>query len=74
MRARLDASADVKIMPASVYRLIFKDPELKKLAHIELEIGTYTTDIMKIVGSCRFYLVHLDSKKLLDVPFFVAIN
>ena len=29
---------------------------------------------MKILGSCNFYLVHPDSKKLLDVTFFVAIN
>ena len=74
MRARLDTCADLNIMPASVYRLMFKDPELKKLAPSGLEIGAYTTDIIKIVGSCRFYLVHLDSKKLLDVTFFVAIN
>ena len=74
LRARLDACTGVNIMPASLYRLMFKDPELKKLTPIGLETGTYTTDIIKIVGSCRFYLVHLDSKKLLDVTFFVAIN
>ena len=53
---------------------MFKDPEIKKLAPSELEIGIYTTDTVKIEGSCRFYLVHLDSKKLVDVTFFVAIN
>ena len=63
--ARLDTCADINIMPVSVYRLMFKDPELKKLAPSGLEIGTYTTDIMKIVSLCRFYLVHPDSKKLL---------
>ena len=61
-------------MPVSVYRLMFKDSELKKLIPSGLEIGTYTTDIIKIVGSCRFYLVHPDSKKPLDVTFCVAIN
>ena len=61
-------------MPASFYRLMFKDPEMKKLAPSELEIGTYTTDSVMIVGSHRSYLVHLDSKKLVDVIFFVAIN
>ena len=70
----MDTCADVNIMPASVYRLMFKDPEMKKLAPSELEIGTYTTDTVKIVGSCRFFLVHPDSNKLLDVTFFVAIN
>ena len=61
-------------MPASMYRLVFKDPEMKKLAPSSLEIGTYTTDTVKIVGSCMFYLVHPDTKKLMDVTFFVAVN
>ena len=39
-----------------------------------LEIGTYTTDTVKIIGSCVFYLVHLDTKKLHEVTFFVVIN
>ena len=58
LRAGLDTCTDVNIMPASVYRSMFKDPEMKKLAPSELEIGTYTTDTVKIVGSCRFFLVH----------------
>ena len=42
LKARLDTCADVNIMPASVYKLVFNDPELKKLAPSTLEIGTYT--------------------------------
>ena len=72
LRARLDSCADVNIMPASVYKLVFNDPELKKLAPNNLEIGTYTTDTMKIVGSCLFYLVPLDTKRLQEVTFYVA--
>ena len=74
LRARLDTCTDFNIMPASVYRLMFKDPEMKKLAPSQLEIGTYTIDAGKIVGFCNFYLVHPDSKKLIDVTFFVATN
>ena len=73
-RARLDTHADVNIMPVSMYRLVFQDPNMKKLVPSNLEIGTYTTDTIKIVGSCMFYLVHLDTKKLVDVTFFVAAN
>ena len=74
MTARLDTCTDVNIMPDSIYKPMFKDAEMKKLAPGELEIGTYTTDTVKIVGSCRFYLVYPDSKNLVDVTFFVAIN
>ena len=54
-------------MPASVYKLVSKDPDLKKLA----PIGTYTTDAVKIVGSCIFYLVHPDTKILHKVTFLM---
>ena len=32
LRARLDTYADVNIMPAIVYRLVFQDPSIKMLA------------------------------------------
>ena len=71
LKARLDTWTDVNIIPSSVYKLVFNDPELKKLAPSNLEIGTYTTDTVKIVGPCLFYLVHLDTKKL-QVTFYDA--
>ena len=46
----------------------------EKACPIKLEIGTYITDTVKIVGSCIFYLVHLDIKKLINVTFLVAVN
>ena len=72
LRERLDTCADVNIMPASVYKLVFKGPELQKLAPSTMEIRTYTVGTVKIVGSCIFYLVHPDTKKLQQVTFFVA--
>ena len=72
--ARLDTCVDVNIMPASVYRLVFKDPELKKLFPSTMEIGTYTTDAVKIIRSCIFYLVHPDTKMLQEVTFFATEN
>ena len=53
---------------------MFQDPNMKKLALNSLEIGTYTSDTVKIVASCMFYLVHLDTKKLMEATFYVAMN
>ena len=61
-------------MPASVYKLVFQDPNVKKLDPNNLEIGTYTTDTVKIVGSYVFYLVYPDTKKLMEVTFYVVMN
>ena len=43
------------------YKLVFSDSDLKKLAPSKLEIGTYTTDPVKLVSSCTFYVVHSDT-------------
>ena len=74
LRARLDTCADVNLMPASVYQVVFKDPKMQKLTPSNLQVGTYTTDSVKIVGSCKFHLIHLDTKKLLETTFYVAMN
>ena len=70
--ARLNTCADVNLMPMAVYCLMFKDPQLKKLTPSNMEIETYTTEVMKIIGMCHFYLVHPESKQLSKVMFFVA--
>ena len=72
LRARLGTYANVDIMPACVYKLVCQDPDSKRLAPSKLEIGTYTTDTVKLVGSCMFYLVYPDTKHLLEVTFYVA--
>ena len=61
-------------MPAIVYKYVFQDPDLKKLAPSKLEIGTYITDTVKLVGSCVFYVVHPDTRCLQEVTFYVASN
>ena len=53
---------------------MFNDPEWKKLVPSTLEIGTYTTDMVKIVGSCLFYLVHPDTENVQEVTFHIAQN
>ena len=70
----MDTCQDINIMPASVYKLVFNDPGLKRLAPSSLEISIYTTDTMNIAGSFLFYLVHPDTTKLQEVTFYVAQN
>ena len=69
LRARLDTCADVNLMADSMYQLVFSDQIMKKLAPSKLQVGTYMTDTMKIVGSCTFHLVHPDIKRFLETTF-----
>ena len=61
-------------MPVSVYRLIYHDQDLRKLAPCRLQIGTYAMDTVKIVGRSIIYLIHPDSKKLMEMIFYIASN
>ena len=39
-----------------------------------MQISTYTTDTVKIIGSCVFDVVYPDTKKLVPVTFYIANN
>ena len=70
----LDMCANMNIMPASVYQLLFKDPEMKMIKLCKMQISMYTADTVKIIGSCIFDVVHPDTKKLVPVTFYIANN
>ena len=72
LQAQLDMSTDMNSMPASIYKLLFKDLEIKNFKPCKMQISTYTADMVKIIGSCIFDVVHPDTKKLLPVTFYVA--
>ena len=74
LRVRLDTCANVNLMPASVYQLVFNDQNMKKLVPSKLQVGTYMTDTVKIVGSCTLHVVHPDTKRLLETTFYVVMN
>ena len=74
MRAKLGTCADVNIMPGSVYKLVFHDPNVEKLTPNKLQIDTNTNDTVKIVGTCKLYLVHPDTKQLVETIFYVVTN
>ena len=61
-------------MPASLYKLVFCDPNLERLTLNKLQIATYTNDTVKIVGTCKLYLVHPDTKQLVETIFYVVTN
>ena len=74
LRARIDTGAEINLMPVSVYRLIYHDQDLTKLTPCNLKIGTYTMDTIKIIRTTTIYLLHPDSKKLVETTFYITSN
>ena len=53
-------------------KLIYDDPDCKKLAPSSKEIGTIKTDKITIIGSCELLVVHPDTSSLKQVTFHVT--
>ena len=70
LRTRIDTCSNANVIPASIYKKIFKDPDCFKLMQNLLEgIYTYTTEKIPVIGSCELLVLHPDDKCFLKVPF-----
>ena len=67
--ARIDTCTDVNIMPVSIYKYLFKDPDCAKIAPSDLQLGTYTNKKFKIIGSCNLHIIHPDTRCIEEIPF-----
>ena len=53
LRVRIDSFSSINVMPVSVYHLIYNDPDCTKLASSnKYGFFTYTTEKIKVIGSC----------------------
>ena len=73
LRAKIDTCSNVNLLPISVYKLMYKDPECTKLEPSKkVAVKTYTTEKIKVVGSCKMFVVHPKTKMLQEVTFHVT--
>ena len=62
-------------MPMAVYCLMFKDPQLKKAYPIQYgDWDLHITEIVKIIGTCHFYLVHPREQTLAQKSCFLLLK
>ena len=70
LRTKIDTCSNVNLIPISVYKLIYKDLDCSKLEpSTKSAVKTYTTEKIKIVGSCKMFVVYPDTKLLPEVTF-----
>ena len=75
LRAKIDTYSNVNLILISVYKLIYKDQDCTKLEPSnKAAVKTYTTEKIKIVGSCKMFVVQPDTKLLQEVAFQVTIH
>ena len=73
LKARTDTCANVNLMPISVYKLLYKDPDCVKIAPSSKSgISTFTTEKIPVLGSCDLFVVHPDTRCLKEMTFQVV--
>ena len=73
LRARIDTCANVNVIPISMYKLLYKDPDCVKMAPSSKNgISTYTTEKILVLGSCDLFVMHPDTRSLKKVTFQVV--
>ena len=63
LRARIDTCATINILPISVYKVLYRDPDCDMLAPSSRNgITMYTTEKINVLGSRDLFVVHPDTK------------
>ena len=69
---QLDTCTDVNLMPESVYKLVFSDPQTSKLARNNIDLTVYTSHSVALIGKYTFYMLSKGMKQHVKVDLYIA--
>ena len=72
LHLQLETSADVNLMPESVYKLVFNDHQTAKLAKNDIDLTVYTRHPVDLIAKCTFYMLSKGTKRPVKVDFYIA--
>ena len=55
-----------------MYIKLYNDDKLKHLKPSDIKLGVWGDDQIALLGKCKIYLVHPDTKKAVEVTFYVT--
>ena len=72
LHVQQDTCANVNLMPESVYKLIFNDPQTAKLANNNIDLTVYTRHSVDLIGKYTFYMLSKGTKQPIKVESYIA--
>ena len=60
---QFDTCTGVNLMPESVYKLVFNDPQTSNLAKNDIDLTVYTRHSVDLIGKCTFYMLSKGMKQ-----------
>ena len=72
LRAKIDTCSNTNVIPASIYKILYNDPNCIKLQTCKKKgIQTYTKQKIPVIGSCELSVLHPDDQCFHKVKFQV---
>ena len=68
MDAYVDTGADVNLISKNRYVKLHNDDRLRHMPS-DIKLGVWGDDQIALLGKCNIYLVHPDTKKMVEVTF-----
>ena len=59
-------------MPESVYKFVFNNPQMAKLAKNDIDFTVYKRHSVDLIGKCTFYMLSKGTKQPIKVEFYIA--
>ena len=72
IHAYVDTGADVNLVPQDMYIKLYNDDKLKHLKPSDIKLGVWGDNQIALLSKCNIYLVHPDTKKMVEVTVYVA--
>ena len=69
---QLDTCTMVNIMPESMYKPVFNNPQTAKLVKNDIDLTVPTRHSVDLIGKCTFYMLSKATKQPIKVEFYVA--
>ena len=71
--ARIDTCSNTNVMPASICKILYNDPNGRKLPPSKKNgINTYTEQGIPVIGSCELFVLHQEDQCFQKVKFQVV--
>ena len=69
---QLYTCAYVNLMPDSIYKLVFNDPQTSKLVKNDIDLTVYTRHSVNLIGKCTLYMLSKGTKQPVKVDLYIA--
>ena len=72
LSVQLNTCADDNLMPESVYKLVFNNPDTTQLAKNDTDLTVYTKHSVDLICKCTSFMLSKHTKQRIEIDYYIA--